>query len=293
MKRINNHVVKSGAQEHVSQVTWSTDIHDEVVDQAKELLKTNGYVCIKNAISLDSTTLAKKTLERLNLDAKSSELRSTGGHLAGHLNCLPGKCVVPIIEEIKDIGINKFIDQSTLAALPSNPGSSNVNVNLPKSKKQHYHIDGYKQDRFLIANVALVETTITNGAIELLPASHKRSIPFWKFCLQLLHFKGVQITMQEGDLLLRYSDLWHRGMPNKSRRARPLVSIRYSLGATEITPLEFTGSQHELPKIVNNWYMSHKLGRAREAAFVFVPLLQTTWRLIRSLTIGDDYLKRQ
>ena len=39
------------------------------------------------------------------------------------------------------------------------------NLNLPKSVPQHYHMDGVFAEDFMIANVAVVDTDLVNGAI--------------------------------------------------------------------------------------------------------------------------------
>ena len=54
-----------------------------------------------------------------------------------------------------------------------------LNFNLPGSVAQFYHMDGIYTQPFLICNVAVVDTNLENGAIDVLPGTNQR---FYRFC---------------------------------------------------------------------------------------------------------------
>ena len=58
-----------------------------------------------------------------------------------------------------------------------------TDINLPGSIEQHYHIDGLYTDDFLICNVAVIDTDLVNGAIDLLPGTNRQFIPYWKYAV--------------------------------------------------------------------------------------------------------------
>ena len=39
--------------------------------------------------------------------------------------------------------------------------------------------------------------------------------------------QSTRVPLRQGDVILRKSTLWHRGMPNNSRRPRPMMAITF------------------------------------------------------------------
>jgi hypothetical protein len=156
-----------------------------------------------------------------------------------------------------------------------------MNFNLPGSVAQHYHIDGAYLDDFLICNLAVVDTTLTNGAIDLLPGTNREFMPFWKYALSRQYKKTTRVEMHAGDVLLRKSNLWHRGMPNKSNVPRPLLSFTFGeKGAPEGDPFEVNNGDFEF---YANWYNTSRAGRARERTFKVFPLSYSAYRFASSV----------
>ena len=56
-----------------------------------------------------------------------------------------------------------------------------LNFNLPGSVAQHYHMDGLYLKDFLICNVAVVDTDLENGAIDVLPGTNREFYKFWRY----------------------------------------------------------------------------------------------------------------
>jgi hypothetical protein len=95
--------------------------------------------------------------------------------------------------------------------------------------------------------------------------------------------------MKQGDVLVRTSNVWHRGMPNRTATARPMVAFTWEDGgSTREDPFKV-----EDGKIVfrQNWYKPTALGRLRERTFVTAPITYSAYRFVGSLfgTKGYDH----
>ena len=97
---------------------------------------------------------------------------------------------------------------------------------------------------------ALDDTTVENGATEVLPGSHRWSETELPGMLKDQDFSteddvtddpgahpdAVKVTMPAGSLMIARGDLWHRGGANRSDTARCLVTPQYCAGW--LRPLE-------------------------------------------------------
>jgi len=80
----------------------------------------------------------------------------------------------------------------------------------------------------MIANVAVVDTVVENGAIELIPGTHKKFYKYWRFAVERPVRNAIRVPMKTGDIMIRTSNVWHRGMPNKTSVARRILG-RYGM----------------------------------------------------------------
>lgn len=161
------------------------------------------------------------------------------------------------------------------------------NFNLPGSVPQHYHMDGLYTDDFLICNVAVIDTDIVRGAIDVLPGTNREFIPFWKYAVRRLHKLSTRIEMAQGDVLLRKSMLWHRGMPNKSDAPRPMMSVTFGERSApgDGPDAAFEGDVVFYP----NWFSTSPLGVLREHVFTTAPLSYSVYRFVKSLRGNRGY----
>lgn len=208
-----------------------------------------------------------------------------GGVLAGHLNCYPGNVARGVLEQLKNAGVLQLAQQ----LLPTNPRAIRMgcNFNLPGSVEQHYHMDGIYLESFLIVNVCVVDTNLENGAIDLIPKTHKRFYKYWEFAAGRVYKDSTRVCMSQGDVLIRVSTLWHRGMPNRSQQARPMLAL--TLGEKQIDtddPFAFNQGQVEFQM---NWFRPNLLGRLRERVTIKVPLSYAAYRFARSLVGAKGY----
>src|SRR5579859_4949195 len=187
-------------------------ISDEVLRDLRQNLDEKGYYVIPEVVSKDR--LAKfnaRIVEEYERAAKFSG----GGSISGHLNCFPGEDARFIYDEVEELGIADAI-RALRPGLP-NDVRATLNFNLPGSAPQHYHMDGVYVEEYMICNVAVVDTDLVNGAIDLLPSTNREFYPFWRYALKRKYKMTRRIPMKQGDVLLRKSTLWHRGMPNNSQ----------------------------------------------------------------------------
>ncbi|MEO7361436.1 MAG: phytanoyl-CoA dioxygenase family protein, partial [Gemmatimonadaceae bacterium] len=142
-------------------------------------------------------TVAFKEME------KQGALFEGGGRLSGHLNCFPGEESRFIYDILNSAGIIDLIKEiePKVKRLPN----IGCNYNLPGSTTQHYHTDYDFSKGFMIANVAVVDTTIANGAMEAAPGTHLKYYPYWRFALERAGRKSVRVEMKQGDVLVRTS----------------------------------------------------------------------------------------
>jgi len=257
------------------------------IEKHRDDYQRDGYVVFRNVVSKDKLAELTRTLSEEFERAKSSALFSGGGTISGHLNCFPGESTRFIYEELERYGIVDLVKEFS----PKSASHFNVgcNFNMPGSVAQHYHADGLFLEDFVVVNTAVVDTDLGNGAIDLLPGTHKRFYKYWEFAVQRLGRLTTRIPMQRGDVLMRSSVLWHRGMPNYTSTPRPMVALTF--GEKHHNAVDGDPFRHNDGKIMfqPNWYTPSALGRLRERTFVAAPITYDAWRFARSLYGNKGY----
>jgi hypothetical protein len=216
---------------------------------------------------------------------KSDAMFAGGGNLSGHLNCFPGETSRFVYQELEQRGIFELVRQLSDQEL----GAPNIgcNLNLPGSSAQNEHVDGYAKRPFLILNVAAVDANLQNGAMEIVPLSHRRDFKYWEIVLR--RTDRARVLMKQGDVLIRSSALWHRGMPNHSEEPRPMLAFTWEGGGNKVADpyAQHGGRITFLP----NRFKTDWRGRLAERAFVATPQIGVAYRVLRSfLERGDRVL---
>jgi ectoine hydroxylase-related dioxygenase (phytanoyl-CoA dioxygenase family) len=261
-----------------------------LTETEKEALKKSfaedGYFIIKNVVPADKLTELHKNLStEFDEGKKNGTLFSGGGMMSGHLNCFPGEGARFIYDVLKERGIIDVIREIEPAA--NKMPNVGCNFNLPGSVTQHYHADRNYTNHFMILNVAVIDTVVENGAMELIAGTHKKFYKYWRFVLENPAKNSIRVPMKQGDIMVRTSNVWHRGMPNKTSQPRPMIALTWEDG----------GSKHEDPFAVEggkiqfrpNWFRPTKLGRIRETMFVKVPISYSAFRFVSSLYGNKGY----
>ena len=90
-------------------------------------------------------------------------------------------------------------------------------------------------------------------------------------------------------LVVRSSNLWHRGMPNLSPLARPMMALTWEDGGSALDD-PFAAEEGRIT-FRPNWYRPNLLGRLRERTFIAAPTSYSAYRFARSLvgTKGFDH----
>jgi len=255
------------------------------MEDLKRQFAAAGYVVLRGVVSPDRLGELHATLtQEFDAASNSGALFNGGGLVSGHLNCHPGVAARFAYDTLQERGIIDLLKQlHPSVRLMPNVG---CNFNLPGSHTQHYHTDRPFAREFMIANVAIVDTVIENGAIEVVPATHQRFYKYTQFVLQVRFRDGVRVPLNRGDVLLRSSNLWHRGTTNRTSAPRPMLAMTWEDGGSELTdPFAAQGGK---VRFLPNWFKPTPVGRLREQLLVKVPIAYSALRFGRSL-IDSEY----
>ncbi|MEO8904986.1 MAG: phytanoyl-CoA dioxygenase family protein [Polyangiaceae bacterium] len=251
----------------------------------KQSYLEDGYVILRGIVAKEELAQLKAHIfETFEESKRSGTLFNGGGNISGHLNCFPGEGSRFAYAALEERGVVELIKDLYRKPMPLRVS---CNLNLPKSVAQHYHMDGVFTEDFMIANVAVVDTELINGAIDLLPGTQKRFYEFWRYAIQQRYKLTTRFPLSSGDVLVRSSRLWHRGMPNKSQTPRPMLAFTFGEKVAPKTD----------PFLVNegkisfdpNWFRPNFLGRLRERTFVTAPITYSAYRFARSLVGAKGY----
>jgi hypothetical protein len=249
----------------------------ETLALLKQELAENGYSVIRGVVS-------KEPLSEFNARLAEAYDRSRkfagGGTIVGHLNCFPGEAARFIYDELEDYGIVEAV-RAMRHGKRCNLRAQ-VNYNLPGSSPQHYHMDSLFADEFLLCNVAIVDTDEINGAIDVLPTTNREFYPYWRFALERKSKLSTRVVLEQGDLVVRTSNLWHRGMPNKTGTVRPMMALLFGeAGTQEGDPFQAYGSDIFF---YPNWYSNEtRLGILQERIESVLPVTRSAYRFGKSL----------
>jgi len=252
---------------------------------ARQEYADNGYFTLRDVVSQELLIeLHRALFSEFDRVSASGELFSGGGTLSGHLNCFPGAGARLVYEALQLSGVIELVKQLQPKVLRMpNVG---CNFNLPGSHTQHWHLDRPFKQEFMIVNVTLVDTSAENGATDVIPGTHKEFYKYTRFVLQRVGRHGRRVETRRGDVVVRSSNVWHRGMTNHTATPRPMLAFTWEEGGSSAAdPFAiYDGRIRFLP----NWFKLTPLGRLRERLFVKVPAAYTALRLCRSL-VDSEY----
>ena len=246
-------------------------------DRLRRAFADEGFLKFEAVIARTQLArLSQRITDEFDQQRRDGRLFSGGGTVSGHLNCFPGVESRFVHESLERSGICEIVrGLSTTALRAPNIG---CNLNLPGSAAQNEHVDGYASQPFLVVNVAAVDTDLDNGAMEILRGTHQSESKYWQ--LLVARPPRKRICMRQGDVIIRTSTLWHRGMPNRTDKPRPMLAFTWEDG----------GSSREDPyqmhdgriTFLPNRYSTDLRSRIRERAFVTFPAVGAAYQAIRS-----------
>lgn len=255
------------------------------VDAYSQTYAQQGFLVLKDVVpKAQLSELKTRIFDEFEASKASGRLFNGGGQISGHLNCFPGEGSRFALAALEAGGVTDLIRQ--LYDKPT-PLRVSCNFNLPGSFAQHYHMDGVFTEDFMIANIAVIDTDLINGAIDVLPGTHRRFFEFWRYALERQYRKTTRLPLKQGDVLVRTSRLWHRGMPNRSASPRPMLAFTFGEKvAPSGDPFQFNEGKINFDP---NWFRPNLLGRLRERTFVTAPITYSAYRLARSLVGKKGY----
>jgi hypothetical protein len=238
----------------------------------------NGYVVLPGIVDRSRLAALVDEMEvAFDHARRNGRLFRGGGTLSGHLNCFPGDASRFVYDDLREAGVIDLIQR--LAGTPLRAPNIGANYNLPGSHPQNEHADGYAAHPFLIANVAAVDTDRSNGAMEILCGTHTRDLRYWE--VMVARPRRARLLMKQGDVVFRTSALWHRGMPNHTSHARPMLAFTWEDGGSDLAdPYDRHGGDITF---LPNRYATTLSGRLRERVFIAAPRLASAARAIQSL----------
>jgi hypothetical protein len=276
-----------GASQAVARDTAANQPSPEERESSRRFFAENGYAIFRDVVPKDQLArLHARVADAYEAGKADGTLFSGGGQMSGHLNCFPGEESRFVYEALERRGILDLL--KLMFPKPIGPMHVGCNFNLPGSVAQHWHVDCAYIDEFLIVNTAVVDTDLVNGAIDVIPGTHKRFYAYWRFAVERTHRDHMRLPLKQGDVLVRSSNLWHRGMPNFSSAPRPMVAFTFGDKGAKHLPEPFKADDGTI-KFHANWFRTNFLGRLRERTFVAAPITYSALRFVKSLVGSNGY----
>lgn len=263
----------------------NTGLENNTTGALEQQFAKNGFLVLPGIVPREPLAELHTALSQQFRNALSSgALFAGGGQVSGHLNCAPGWCAKFAYDALQEHGIIDLIKRldPKVVRMPN----IGCNFNLPGSHTQHFHTDRPFTRDFMIVNVAVVDTVVENGAMEVIPGTHRRLHKYAHFVLQREYRNAIRVPLNRGDVLIRTSNVWHRGTANHSSEPRPMLAFTWEDGGSEL-PVPFAAEGGEI-RFRPNWFKPTLAGRLREQLFVKLPIVYSTLRFGRSL-VDRDY----
>ena len=252
----------------------------------KQAFAEDGYVVIKRVVPRDELAELYTTVTAEYARQKADgTLFKGGGGLSGHLNCFPGEAARFAYEALQARGVVDLIREISPKSVRE--PYLGCNLNLPGSVTQQMHMDRTFRNEFMIANVSVVDTDLANGATDVVPGSHKQFYKYWQYVLLGKEREHKRLPSEAGDVLVRVSNLWHRGMPNHTSQPRPMLAFTWDGGGSPLADpfAENDGKITFFP----NWFAPTRKGRIIERTFVKAPITYKTYRFVNSIFSDKSY----
>jgi hypothetical protein len=249
-----------------------------VVDARAREFHENGYLVLPKVVDWRRLTELSGELTAAYENAdRGGRLVTLGGTKSGHLNCFPGARSRFVYDTLAERGVFDLVRRLS----PEPLGMPNVgcNFNLPDSHEQNDHVDGDPARPFFVLNVAAVDTILENGAMEVLVGTHRSTHEYWR--VLLCGYERKRVPLRQGDVVIRVSTLWHRGMPNHTSTPRPMLAFTWENGGTTLHD-PYTAHGGAITFLPNR-YGNDWTSRLREHAFAMSPRAGTAFLALRSL----------
>ncbi|BCM92988.1 kanamycin B dioxygenase [Abditibacteriota bacterium] len=230
----------------LSEHEWSDkQLTPQTLESAVRFLWDDGYVVLKNVVSLSHIDILKKrTLE--DLETILARPDAPFNFNTGNVQQDPPP-FAPFLFE--DVLLNPFVIQISNAVLGPRPllGMYSGNTALPGGNRQPVHPDTsqlwpdlqHPTPAFvLVINIPLVDVDARNGGTEFWPGTHHdTSFSFHQGAprVEEKHLAQwrtkrppFQVELSRGDIVMRDIRMWHAGMPNQTEEPRPMIAMTHA-----------------------------------------------------------------
>lgn len=254
-----------------------------MIDQNYSNFKDKGFIILRNFIKDDDFDSICENLKKDILIEFYKLKKKIGGSLMGNLNVFPGSYAKIIFDKLNKKDFHNIIENITNKKFSDFDIISGGNLNFQFKFNQHFHTDSKFNNSFFIINVVTENIYETNGPLELVPGTHKENIPYWKFILKKKKYKIL--LANRGDILIRTSNLWHRGTKNESKEPRLLLVFILKDKTGDVSKFEFEGNNK--PQIFNNFFKTSIKGTIKENLYTRFSYFYLFYRLLRSFFYKD------
>ena len=252
---------------------------DNIFDE----LSTKGY-CVMNNL-LEPNFLNDINAEMLKLiDIKELSNKNLVGFKMGNLAIHSSVYHQRIWEKLKKTKLITYFQSKFDYKYVTCGG----NLNLPNSTIQKIHYDSNVPN--LIINIPLVEVNKHNGAMGIVPSSKSNKKNTLKFYIRRNYKKLIRIDSNLGDVILRFTNTWHRGNTNFSNNPRIVLSFILRKKSIYKNKEQLIHSanfgSNKLFKISGNMYPESKLGHFMENVDLKIPVFKTLEKLLNIVKGG-------
>lgn len=221
-------------------------LRDDHLAAAVDAIAADGVVVLESAVPLEPLDVLKARMdedtERL---IRFQEAGGGNPRARGHLQQGPPPLAGFVFPGIT---ANPFAIQVSKAILGKQAylAFHNGNTNCPDSVHQAVHVDNghlwpnhpmASPPYSLVVNISPMDCSSANGAVELWPGTHMLAHPYpgnhvpEDMIEERRQIRGpVQAETRKGDLVIRDTRLWHRGVPNCSDAPRHMIAFIHAAG---------------------------------------------------------------
>ena len=231
-------------------------VHASECDAAVTSIHEHGFVIIEDAVPKKPLAVLRERMDR-DTEELLEYCESIGGNPRerGHLQQGP-----PVSSEyvFADVAMNSYVNQICNQLYDHRPRLTfyNGNTNCPGSTTQRLHMDGrhatlepdpVAPTSSVVVDIPAGPMNKENGSIQIWPGTHLvrppeggPSVPEELEASRRTIEQPIQPETSVGDVLIRDTRLWHRGVPNLSNRPRHMIALIVTDGRVPVRgKLEF------------------------------------------------------
>ena len=216
-------------------------VHASETEAAVSSIHEHGFVIIEDAVPKEPLAVLRERMDR-DTEELLAYCESIGGNPRerGHLQQGPP---VSSAYVFADVAMNRYVNRICNELYKYRPRLTfyNGNTNCPGSTTQGLHMDGrhatlapepVAPTSSVVVDIPAGPMNKQNGSIQIWPGTHLvrppeggPRVPEDLEADRMAIEPPIQPETQVGDVLIRDTRLWHRGVPNPSDRPRHMIAL--------------------------------------------------------------------